>query len=504
MASKILNLSRKYHKWGALIVSFFLLMFAVSGIIMNHRGITSAFDVRRSVLPDSYRLRNWNLASVKSSVTLSDGSRLIFGNSGIWKSDSLFSSFTDFNEGLDRGMDNRKVRSVVQLEDGTLLAGTFSGLYRRSPGEVSWEKIPLHASSERIQDIILNGSEVVVVTRSELITFSGSPDEKNARIIILKDPEGEERTISLFRLFWIIHSGEILGIAGRLLLDLLAFVIIFLVVTGLVHFFTPKLSQKIRNKIRNLHEFRRKNLRFHNLTGAWFFVLLLLVPFTGMFLRPPFLITIVNGTIPVPDISLIKKDNAWDDKLRAIAWSSELNGYILSTSEGFYFADHSFTDSLRYFAVQPPVSVMGINVFSPAGYDRFYVGSFDGLYLWHPVRGEVADLLPPQEEGRRRGSQQVLISGMITKDEEHILFDYDRGDLSEGISFPSMPENIKKASPMPLWNVAQEIHTGRIYQPLTGPFYILVVPLIAIFTLIVFITGYIRWRRLYRKSQVQS
>jgi hypothetical protein len=88
---------------------------------------------------------------------------------------------------------------------------------------------------------------------------------------------------------------------------------------------------------------------------------------------------------------------------------------------------------------------------------------------------------------------------MITKGEEHVLFDYDRGDLSEGISFPPMPDNIKSASPMPLWNVAQEIHTGRIYQPLIGPFYILVVPLVALFTIIIFITGYYRFRKLYRK-----
>lgn len=500
MSSKLLNIARKYHKWPALVISFFLIMFAVSGIIMNHRGITSKLDVSRSLLPSSYRLRNWNLASVKSSLILNDGSRLVYGNSGIWKSDSLFSSFTDFNEGLDRGMDNRKVRSVVQLNDGTLLAGTFSGLYRRLPAGTSWSRIKLPVSSDRIQDVICNDSAAIVVTRSEIITLTGGSGEEDAKVNILKTAEGESRTISLFRLFWILHSGEILGLAGRLLLDLLALVIIFLVITGLLHFFIPKLSQNIRKKLSDLPEFRRKNLRLHNKAGAWAFVLLLFVPFTGMFLRPPFLITIAYGSIPAISNPFTGSNNPLEDKLRAVAWSEELNGYILSTSEGFYFSDRNFSDSLRYFAVQPPVSVMGINVFSHAGDNRFYVGSFDGLYLWHPVRGEVMDLLPAQEEGRGRRNAQVLISGMISRGEEHVLFDYDRGDLSEGISFPAMPENIRAASPMPLWNVAQEIHTGRIYQPFLGPFYILVVPLVAIFSLIVFISGYIRWRKLYRKE----
>lgn len=499
MSSKLLNLARKYHKWPALFISFFLVMFAVSGIIMNHRGITSKADVKRSLLPESYNLRNWNLASVKSSVILNDGSRLIYGNSGIWKTDSLFSSFSDFNEGLDKGMDNRKVRSVVQMKDGTLMAGTFSGIYRRYPGEEAWKKLKIPLSSSRIQDVICRDSDVIAVTRSEIVTFRGNAEESNATVIILKNPEGEGGTISLFRLFWILHSGEIVGIAGRLILDTLALVIIFLVFTGLIHFFIPKLSAGIKKKIEDLPGFRRKNLRLHNKIGFWFFVFLLFVPFTGMFLRPPFLITIADVTVPSLNIPFGGRNNPWDDKLRAVAWSADLNGYILSTSEGFYFSDPAFSDSLKYFAIQPPVSVMGINVFEQAGTDRFYVGSFDGLYLWHPLRGEVADLLPPQEGGRGRRNAQVLISGMITKGEEHVLFDYDRGDLSEGISFPPMPDNIKSASPMPLWNVAQEIHTGRIYQPLIGPFYILVVPLVALFTIIIFITGYYRFRKLYRK-----
>lgn len=52
---------------------------------------------------------------------------------------------------------------------------------------------------------------------------------------------------------------------------------------------------------------------------------------------------------------------------------------------------------------------------------------------------------------------------------------------------------------MPLWNVAQEIHTGRIYQSIIDPFYILIVPLVGLLSILVFITGYIRWRKIFRK-----
>ena len=47
-------------------------------------------------------------------------------------------------------------------------------------------------------------------------------------------------------------------------------------------------------------------------------------------------------------------------------------------------------------------------------------------------------------------------------------------------SFPEMPENILRESKISLWNFCLEIHTGRIFENLTGSFYILIVPLTGI------------------------
>lgn len=90
---------RKYHKWPSLIIGFFLLHFAVSGIIMNHRDWFSHVNVSRKLMPESYRYNNWNLASVKGNVPLSENRQLIYGNIGIWITDSTFSRFEDFNKG---------------------------------------------------------------------------------------------------------------------------------------------------------------------------------------------------------------------------------------------------------------------------------------------------------------------------------------------------------------------------------------------------------------------
>jgi hypothetical protein len=458
--------------------------------------------VGRKYLPSEYKLQNWNLGAVRSAAILKDGSRLIYGNSGIWKTDSLYSGFTDFNSGLPEGMDMRKVRVVKECADGSLIAGTFFGLYKYSHADLSWNKIDLPVNNQRVQDIQFRDNMVIVLTRSEIITFDIRNGFEKPSVVRLATPAGYDNKMSLFRFLWISHSGEIAGIAGRIFLDFLALLIIFLVSTGLVIFFVPKLSKRLKSGSGSLPDFRRKNLHLHNITGAWFIVFLILVPLTGIFLRPPFLIPIANAKIPVLPLKIAGKDNTWEDKMRALIWSEEKSSYILSASDGFYYVDSTFTKSPETVQFQPPVSVMGINVFYYYRDGYYYVGSFDGLFLWNPSTDEVLKMdgtrIPATASRTGGRPSSTLISGMISDGPHRIVFDYDRG-VSDG-EFTEMPPEIIEKSPMPLWNFAQEIHTGRIYQFFMGPFYILIVPIVGLFTILVLITGYIRWRKIYRKS----
>jgi hypothetical protein len=509
MKTSFLKWAKKYHKWPALIISFFLILFSLSGIIMNHRNVFAGFNISRKLLPAAYRLNNWNMASVRSAIRLRNGDNLIYGNIGIWKSDSLFTSFADFNQGLGKGMDRRKVRIVTRTPGGTLLAGTFFGLYEYSGVENKWIGVDLPSGNQRVQEILCRNNTIYILTRSSVVAFDDHPGLKNPVAKNLDPPEGYDHKISLFRLAWITHSGEIAGMAGRLFLDLLALVIIFLVTTGLIYFFIPKIMKRSGNANSTLAQLRRKNLFLHNKSGAWFIVFLVAVPLTGMFLRPPFLITIANSTAPVLPFKSAGRDNAWEDKLRAAAWSPELKRFIMSASDGFFLCDSTFSTPPVRCNNEPPVSVMGINVFEPAGQGFFYVGSFDGLFAWNPVTGDIFDMLHKNQNatGRRSAGRpsENLVSGMIQIKGQPVIFDYDRGAIAtEGLKFTGMPENIASGSPMALWNVAQEIHTGRIYQPLLGPFYILVVPLVALMTILVLITGYIRWRKVYRKANQDS
>jgi hypothetical protein len=238
-------------------------------------------------------------------------------------------------------------------------------------------------------------------------------------------------------------------------------------------------------------------------------MLLLINTVTGMFLRPPLLIPIANARVGKLPGSVLDSRNPWDDKLRAIIYDPEAGGYMLGTTEGIFYADESLKREMSAPAGQPPLSVMGINVFRKTGTGTYLVGTFNGLYEWRLREGYSLNYLSGEMPGRiDTGSKPFgdqMISGYYDSGEgSAIVFDYNHGALSpdQQKRFPAMPAEILNDSGMSWWNFALEVHTGRIFQFLIGDFYILIIPLFGIFGSIMTISGVIVWIKLYvRKNR---
>mgnify|MGYP000698830128 CR=1 FL=1 len=524
---------KKLHKWPAIIIAFFAIVFAFSGIIMNHRQLFSSIDVSRNLLPSSYTYKNWNLAAVRGSLKLDSLNNLIYGNIGIWKSNNDFSSFEDFNQGFPKGIDNRKIYSVVQHKH-SLFAGTQLGLYKRKNGE-KWQKIELNVQ-DRIADLGLKNDTLLVLTRHYLLK---SADGNNFKVVQLPAPYGYERKAGLFETFWQLHSGEMFGLPGKLLVDLLGIVTIFLSVTGLLHFFFPKIIKRRKkllkkhknkdienhplppqggnfvinnaenNNFQSLVKMKKLNLRWHNVIGYIFVTFLILNTFLGMHLRPPLLIAIATKKVGIIPGTHMDSPNPWFDKLRRVKWDENKNQYIFSTSEGFYFADENLTTDLQSAGSQPPVSVMGCNVLESLGENIYMVGSFSGMFLWNINNGKVADFFTQKSYAEPEGMQSPIganmVAGLVQSDTKSYWFSYNEGvqklfskDGNPLPQFPKMTEEIRKVSPMSLWNVSLEMHTGRIFENILGMFYILIVPIAGICMLIVLFSGFFIWWKLYR------
>ena len=497
---------RKYHKWPSLVIGVFLILFSVSGIILNHRQFFSPVNVSRKLLPPVYRYNNWNLAAVKGNLRLEENLYLLYGNTGIWATDSAFSRFTDFNRGFNRGIDQRKVFTMLQTSDKKLLAGTLFGLWQYDRMNSRWVKLSLPGKNPRVVKLAEYQGLIYIMTRDHIYLMS--PGERpEFRLLPLPVPEGADGKVGLFITLWVLHSGEMLGIAGKLLVDLVGFLLIFISLSGFYYTLLPKFAKRTSQNLRQkLQRANRTAIKWHNLTGVYAILILVITVVSGMFLRPPLLIPI-SGTrvVPVPG-TILDNTNHWHDKLRDFVADSVNNRLILSTSEGFFEAGPGQDKYCRPFRVQPPVSVMGISVFEPLGDGTLLVGSFSGLFRWNPEKETVTDVITgrkaePEIQGNPFGA--TAVSGIIMNSNGPQAFlDYDGGwvPLMYGSKVPEMPEDIRK-SPMSLWNVGLEVHTGRIFSVFLGNLYILYVPLMGLTTLLILITGFLMWYKTLKRKK---
>lgn len=439
----------KHHKWAGLILAVFIVLFALTGIVLNHPRLFATVGISRSLLPDDYRYSHWNKGLVRGTVSWQQGI-IAYGNSGLWLTDSVQSRWSDFNRGLPEGPDFRNIRGAIVTPDGRLYALGQYGLYRyRGDG---WTAIPLPEGDSRLSDITCvargNGCDVVVTGRSFIYVSHDSKDHFSR--LQLKAGAGSDGRVSLFRTVWLLHSGALFGIVGRTIADLVAIVLIVLAVTGVTLSFSSRQSVRLRRIFRTVHD----------KAGAWTIVFTLAIAATGWLLRPPGLAAIASLRVPPVPLSAMDSDNPWNDRLRSLHRDSTCGDWLLSTSEGFY--------SLRSLSSEPqpvaapPVSVMGINAEASLGNGRWLIGSFSGLYLWDRVSGEITDCYTGQPPVAATGMpiSGHAIAGLSTdikSNGEPMVFDYYQGA-------PSMPMPEQMAVlPMSLRNVALEIHTGRIF-----------------------------------------
>jgi len=504
----ILKKLRKFHKWPGIVITLFVILFTLSGILMNHRNLISSVDVNRSVLPENFEYRNWNNAAVKSVCLLAGDSALVYGNIGVWLSTDHFKTFQDWNAGFPSGIDNRKISKIVKTPDGKLFAGTFFGLYQFDFQNKKWQKAELPVSEDRITDLVVKGSELLVQTRSFLLKSAGGNEFMP---VVLPAPEGYEGKVSLFKTIWLLHSGEIWGTFGKLLVDLFGLALLVISITGLLHFIFPNWLKRRKKKQREtaaLVSARNANLHWHNRLGWIFIPFLIFVTISGMFLRPPLMIPFAKSVVSPISGTILSSRNPWYDKLRRVLYDDAQHIFVFSTSDGMFVTDENFRTLMQRIPGEPPVSIMGCNVLEKKSSGNYFVGSFNGLFLWNPFNGMLIDYISglPYQPSSQLGppvSDNMIDGWFADQRGNEFYFDYNRGVLPirNAEKFGEMSKEIISKSPISLWNLALEVHTGRIFEPILGSFFILYIPLAGLCILIVLISGFFIWWLGYRNSR---
>lgn len=536
---------KKYHRWLGLVLSVFMLVFCVSGIILNHREVFSGCEVSRKWLPASYYIKNFNNGVVKGTVVKKSAAHslssencdsvLAYGCAGVFLTDSRLSTWQDFNAGLPESIDERNVRHVVKAKDGSLWCAALRDVYRYDENSHRWKKVELPGNEERIMDVALakDSMTVVALTRSRVFTIvpfvqygeivkigKSSSETYRVESKIIPAPKKYEPKTTLFKLVWHLHSGEFFGLPGKLVVDAIALVLIVLSITGILLFILPygirrakKLAAKARMK--RLGKQLAWNMKWHNKIGYVTIVLTLWIAITGMCLRPPLMVPLVLSKLPQ---AVGEDGNVWQDKLRAIRWDAVQGDWLVSTSEGFLRVDEDFSQAPKMLPDDecPKLSPMGVTVWESDGKGGWIVGSFRGIYRWNPVnhKSQILDYFTnePCVETSMIPISDNLICGYSEDlfDREPMVFDFAKGvEDAKGQVInildekDAMSDLICETAPMSLWNVALELHVGRCYSPFLGPLSDLFVFLSGLLITLVLLSGYIISHRRRKKAQAR-
>lgn len=544
---------KKYHRWLGLVLSVFMLVFCVSGIILNHREVFSGCEVSRKWLPASYYIKNFNNGVVKGTVVKKSAAHslssencdsvLVYGCAGVFLTDSRLSTWQDFNAGLPESIDERNVRHVVKAKDGSLWCAALRDVYRYDENSHRWKKVELPGNEERIMDVALakDSMTVVALTRSRVFTIvpfvqygeivkigKSSSETYRVESKIIPAPKKYEPKTTLFKLVWHLHSGEFFGLPGKLVVDAIALVLIVLSITGILLFILPygirrakKLAAKARMK--RLGKQFAWNMKWHNKIGYVTIVLTLWIAITGMCLRPPLMVPLVLSKLPQ---AVGEDGNVWQDKLRAIRWDAVQGDWLVSTSEGFLRVDEDFSQAPKMLPDDecPKLSPMGVTVWESDGKGGWIVGSFRGIYRWNPVNHSLNQILDyftgkPSEETSMIPISDNLVCG-YSEDflgGKPLVFDFAKGvedakgqavalcndEPKKSRNEESMSDLICETAPMSLWNVALELHVGRCYSPFLGPLSDLFVFLSGLLITLVLLSGYIISHRRRKKAQAR-
>ena len=447
---------RKQHKWIGIGMTFFLVMFCVSGILLNHRSLIKGVDVSRKYLPSNYKYEKWSGGLLRGTLAL-DNKVLLYGNSGIWQTDSTASFFADLNKGLPEGADNRQIRNIVKTDNGEIMTVSPFALYNYGEHE-TWHKMELPLEDdEKLTDIASHGDTLVVLSRS--YAYISVPPYKNFRRVQLGAPKNYKQRVTLFRTIWLLHSGELFGSAGKVAVDFIAVVLVLLCITGAVFAIRPKQKALLR-----------LSLKLHDKIGRYTIALTLLIVLTGWCLRPPVMIALVLNKIPAIPGTTLRSNNPWNDKLRMIRYDKDEHDWLVSTSEGFYSLKLN-NGAMKKIESAPPVSVMGLNVLQKDANGKWYCGSFSGLFVWDRQKGTATDYFTHKPAPKKAGAPfgKKAIAGMsqdfVHKSSEASMT-YNRSaiiaDYYDGTTIIAQPSSMNYL-PMSLWNVALEIHSGRFF-----------------------------------------
>ncbi|MGB5988519.1 MAG: PepSY-associated TM helix domain-containing protein [Marinifilaceae bacterium] len=491
--------SKWLHKYLGLFLLLFLIWMSISGILLNHPDSIKDYSVSKSFVPSSYHPNNWNRSTMKNIVysDTNDSLLYVYGRQGVYVSKDSGKTFSSFMSGDYPKSAKGRRTNYLYSSDSLLLAATNAGLFQFDYIKSLWKRSVLSIDEEIIK-ILKTKKELLVFTHSNIYSTNKGAVDDFIKLSPQKDTK--ENHIRLVDFFIEVHDGSIFGFAGKIIWDISGLILIFLSVSAFYIWFYPrKWKSKFKNK---KDKSKREVIRFkflfkyHKKLGWYAGILLLLIVFTGMFLRPPLIIALAGKTVSDKNYLFSDQENVWKNNIDNALYDSQNDRLILACKNGLW--EGKFNDTLSFKQIYIPVNIfaMGVTVFDEYKPGQWIIGSFAGLSMYNLNNNEAFSLMEgniSESEGR---PAPTMVTGCVVKSDS-ILFaiSHYKGlcDLNghKQTEIYHMPDFIRDNYRMPLWNYLFEIHNARIFRSFIGGIYILIIPLFGLLSIIILISGFI-------------
>ncbi len=497
--AKIFRGLKWLHKYPALFALLYCLWMGLSGIALNHPQLIKRFSLKNQLMPANYQYCKWNRLSWRDAAISRQHNNILYvgGKEGVWQSLNRGKNFTRLADGFPAAAYEKDTFCLLLADydkQETLFAGTRSGLFYLENQDWQRVKHPI-LGSRPVVDLVQVENRILAFTDSA--AFTANADNYPPNFTALKLPRRRDNArLPLFRWLRKIHDGSIFGFTGRLFVDIIGLVLVFLSFSGLLIWhviFNKKRGWKtiLSGRIFSL------NYRWHLKLGSISAVFIAITALSGAFAQPPLLLTIARLQTPAGLQPQENAVNPWNKQIQRAAYLKSRKLLLIATKQGIFSGP---PDGSRDFFRRPdvvPIHGMGALVFKSLDDAKLLIGSFSGLYLWDTAGRVVTELKAGAQAGSPDRGQPIMATGVLIENGEPLLaIDYESGlePLKPRLKIvPAMPDILRSQSRISLWHTLFELHNGRIFAEYIGPFYWFITPAGALFFCLILTSGSLLW-----------
>ncbi|QZE14530.1 PepSY domain-containing protein [Halosquirtibacter laminarini] len=501
MKKKILKISRYTHKYLGIILILFFGIMSITGILLNHPQNIENISVPKELIPDTYIPNNWNRSSLKGAIQTDSLKWIIYGRQGVFHYNKSNKKLQPYMAGdYPTSAWGKRCNDILYIpEKDILISATNQGLFKYDNNQ--WNSIKLPTHDNEIIRITKSKQHIYTLTKSHIYQSNYQSNTLNfKKITLLK--KSQQANYSLISLFFELHDGSIWGMTGRIVWDIASIILFFLSISAFYIWYYPKKWKRNRKKKKKLDGEKKARsfyLKYHKKIGWYSLPLSIIITITGMFLTPIFMMLIIHIDLHGNTFHLLKKENPWHDQIRNGYFDNKNEKLLLDCKDGVWYGnpkDHK--SPFEKFDIPIPIFGMGTTVFTQKDNGNWLVGSFSGLWEWNPISNRTKPILKvPKQKKPGRPASTFVTSYVKLPDGKNYIFGHYKGLCdTDGKTlskvFP-MPDIVKADVKLPLWNFLFEIHNGRIFRSIIGPFYILIVPLLGLLSCFMLISGTIEY-----------